>query len=84
MAYLVLLTLGSALGWLAAILFKQDSVKQSFTNIAAGGIGALITYALGANRSEAASVSPDALILGTLGAALSVAIVVFLSRRAVR
>lgn len=84
MAILVLITLGAAIGWLASILVRQDSVGQSFSNIAAGAIGAIASFAVAGKSFDSATLDPESLALGVVGAAILVAIVAVFRRQIVR
>ncbi|WP_284124094.1 hypothetical protein [Parerythrobacter aestuarii] len=81
MALIVLLTLGSAIGWLAAILLRQDSVTQSFANIAIGAVGALASHVIVGGGFAASSIDPEALLLGGIGAGLFLAVATVFRRR---
>ena len=81
MALLVLIFLGSAVGWLAAIIFEQDSLKLSLANIVIGAVGAVASHQIARRTVEWASISPESLLLSLVGAALPVAIVAILRRR---
>lgn len=81
MAFLVLITLGSAIGWLAAILLRQDSVGQSFTNIAIGAFGALASHLIVGGGLSSSAIDPEALLLGGIGAGLFLALATVLRRR---
>ena len=78
MALLVLLTLGSAIGWMAAVLLKQDSVRQSVSHILIGAIGALLGQALASGGIPSDSIEPGSLLIGGIGSALSLALATFL------
>ena len=84
MALIVLFTLGSAVGWLAAILLRQDSVKASLTNIGIGAVGAVASYGLTGKSIESSSVSPESLVFGVLGSGLLLGIVAILRRETAR
>ena len=84
MALIVLFTLGSAVGWLTAILLRQDSVKQSFINIGVGAAGAVASYGLTGEGMKSGAVSPQTLIIGVVGAAVLLAIVAILRREIAR
>jgi uncharacterized membrane protein YeaQ/YmgE (transglycosylase-associated protein family) len=84
MTLLVLLTLGAALGWLAAIMLRHDSLRQSLTDIAAGALGAIGGYLAAGGRVDSQAISIESLLLGALGAAVLLAAMVLFRRQMAR
>lgn len=83
MAILVLMTIGAAIGWLASILMRQDSLKQSLANIVIGSIGALTSFGFASDHFEIDTLSPQALVFGALGATIFLVITTLLKRRVI-
>ena len=83
MALLVLLALGSAVGWFAAIMTKRDSLRESFLSIALGAAGAIASLALLGEPAAAHTIHLRTLGFGLLGAvvALLLAFVLRFRRR---
>ena len=74
MGYLILLSIGAALGWLAAIIFKEQNGRTILIDIAAGTIGAMIA-GLAVNASTLMNeLSASTFLYGCLGACASIAI----------
>ncbi|UIP07488.1 hypothetical protein LY632_03565 [Erythrobacter sp. SDW2] len=84
MTLLVILTLGMALGWLAAILLRHDSFRQSFADIVTGALGSLGGYLVAGGRPDSHAIGFELLMLGALGAGLLLAAVAFLRRQTAR
>lgn len=74
MALLVLLALGSAVGWLAAIVTKRDSFRDSLLSIAIGSAGAIASLAVAGGAFDAQSIHIETLGIGLIGSALALAI----------
>jgi uncharacterized membrane protein YeaQ/YmgE (transglycosylase-associated protein family) len=81
MPLLVLVTLGAALGWFAAIMLRHDSLRQSLTDIAAGAVGAVGGYLVTGGQIDSPAISIESLLLGALGAAALLAAAVFFRRQ---
>lgn len=84
MSLLVLLTLGAATGWLAAVLMRQDTFSQSLTNIALGALGSLGSTLVTGKPADSASISVESLVFGVLGAAIFLALATVFRRQMVR
>lgn len=84
MTLLVLLTLGAAVGWLAAIMMRQDSLAQSLVNIAIGAIGALGGMVMTGDQPDSFAISVESLVFGVLGAVLLLAVAAIFRRQIVR
>ncbi len=81
MALLVLLALGSAVGWFAAIVTKRDSLRDSLLSIAIGSAGALASLAMVGQPFAAGSIHIETLGIGLVGSALALALAVPFRRR---
>lgn len=78
------MTFGAAIGWLASIMMREDTLKKSLANIAIGSVGALASYALAADKLALDTLSPEAILLGGLGAMVLLALSAILQRQIVR
>ncbi|WP_344705363.1 hypothetical protein [Parerythrobacter jejuensis] len=63
------MTIGAAIGWLASIMMRQDSVRKSLTNIAIGIVGALLSFGVVSQKLVPNSLSPETILIGAFGAA---------------
>ncbi len=84
MTLLVILVLGAALGWLAAILLRHDSLRQSLADIAIGAIGSLTGYLAAGGRPDSAAIGLESLVLGAVGATVLLILSTFFSRQIIR
>lgn len=71
MALLVLLALGSAVGWFAAIITKRDSLRESFLSMALGAAGAIASLALVGEPADSLTIHIRTLAYGLLGAVVA-------------
>jgi len=80
MGYLILLSIGAALGWLAAIIFKEQNGRTVLIDIVAGVIGAMIV-GLAVNASALMNeLSASTFLYACLGACATIAISKLVSR----
>lgn len=84
MPLLILLALGAALGWLVAIVLRNDSLRESLINIAAGAAGAVSAFLLVGGTIDSRAIGIDSLLIGAAGAIVLVAVAVFLRRPFIR
>lgn len=84
MPLLILLALGAALGWLVAIVLRNDSLRESLINIAAGATGAVSAFLLAGGTIDSRAIGIDSLLIGAAGAIVLVAVAVFLRRPFIR
>ena len=84
MTLLVLLTLGAATGWLAAVLMRQDTLSQSLTNIALGALGSLGSALVTGTPADSGSISVESLVFGVLGAVILLALAAVFRRQTAR
>ncbi|ABC64504.1 hypothetical protein ELI_12060 [Erythrobacter litoralis HTCC2594] len=62
------MTVGAAIGWLASIMMRRDTLRQSFANMGVGSVGALATHAFANDKMALQAISAEALLLGAVGA----------------
>lgn len=75
MGLLILTILGAMLGWLAAIVLRDETRACLLCNLGAGVSGAVLTGMLVNSASVMSGLSAYALLAGTLGALLFIALV---------
>lgn len=80
MTLLVFIVLGAAIGWLASIGFRHDSLRASLANIALGALGSLGGMLASEGGFDAPVASVDSLLLGA-GCALVVVGIAALIRK---
>jgi len=68
MGFLVLIAVGSVLGWLASILSRTDDGAGIALNVAIGAAGALIVGVLASSESLLVGLSANALLLAMASA----------------
>lgn len=68
MGFLVLITVGGILGWLASILSRGDDGRSIALNVGLGAAGALVAGAIASEDSLILGLSAKALLLSLLGA----------------
>ena len=68
MGFLVLIAVGSVLGWLASILSRTDHGPGIALNVAIGAAGALVVGVLASSESLLVGLSANALLLAMVGA----------------
>ena len=68
MGFLVLIAVGSVLGWLASILSRTDDGQGIALNVAVGAAGALVAGMLASSESLLVGLSANALLVAMLGA----------------
>lgn len=87
--FFVWLILGGIIGWLASMVMGTDKQQGLFLNIVVGIVGAMLagwflTPLFGATTINQNDFSIIALLMSFLGACILLAVVNFVSRRAVR
>lgn len=73
MGFIVLISVGAILGWLASILFRGDDGRSIALNVALGVGGAFAGGALTSQDSLLIGLSATALMAATLGAGVVLA-----------
>ncbi len=68
MGFIVLLSVGGVLAWLASILTRGDDMRSIALNLIVGELGALVFASLVSHESLVLGISPDTLFAGILGA----------------
>ncbi|MHA6332186.1 hypothetical protein ACXYL9_00765 [Qipengyuania sp. CAU 1752] len=81
MALVVLLTVGAVMGWLASILWKQDTLRLSLVNMALGAASALLCNMALGFQLESTAIHSEALWVGAACAVVAVSITALLRRR---
>ncbi|MDC0886843.1 hypothetical protein OAS19_03535 [Altererythrobacter sp.] len=84
MGWLVLFTLGAAIGWLGSVVGRYETLQHIMSAIVIGGVGAAAGGALGYSGSLAAGLSVAALFFGVIGAAGLLTIAIMLNERIAR
>ena len=81
MALVVLLTVGAVMGWLASILWKQDTIRLSVANMALGAASALFGNMAFGYQLGSPGIHSEALWVGAASAVVAVSITALLRRR---
>jgi uncharacterized membrane protein YeaQ/YmgE (transglycosylase-associated protein family) len=70
MGFVVLISVGGILGWLASILSRSDDGRGIAANVGLGVLGALVAGALSSDGSLLIGLSATALLFALLGTTL--------------
>ncbi|GGE02385.1 hypothetical protein GCM10011515_22550 [Tsuneonella deserti] len=68
MGFVVLIALGSILGWLASIISRGDDGQSIALNVGIGVLGALVVGAFASSGSLLVGLSAEALLIALAGA----------------
>ena len=70
MGFIVILAVGSVVGWLASILMRDDDARSILATVLVANVGALLFSLFLSGESLLIGVSTDALLAGVAGAVI--------------
>jgi uncharacterized membrane protein YeaQ/YmgE (transglycosylase-associated protein family) len=80
MGFLILLSIGAALGWLSSIIFKEANGRATQLDIISGAIGAMSAGLVLSTTELVNQLSASTFFYGCIGAVAAIALSKFVSR----